>query len=65
MKYILFYTRTDVFGGEELLKDAAVPYTVSPTPDRMGVFCGLCLKIEDKDAQAAEQALNIKLHKLI
>lgn len=65
MRHFLFYTRTDVYSAEELLQAADIPYRILPTPDRMGIFCGLCIGISEENVNKAEKALQIKLYKLV
>ncbi|GEM_PF-5231861 len=64
MKHILVYTRTDVYSAEEQLRAAGIDYRIVPTPERMGTFCGLCLRIQDDTVPQAEELLKDILHKI-
>ena len=45
--YLVFYSTSDVFKGEELLKNASVKCLVVPTPVQDKAYCGVCLKIDN------------------
>lgn len=44
---IAFYSTSDVFAGEEKLKNAEIECKVVPTPVTDKAYCGVCLETED------------------
>lgn len=46
--HIVFFSTTDVFQGEELLKEAGVECEIVPTPVQDKAYCGVCLKVNDE-----------------
>lgn len=47
--YIVFYSTSNVFKAEELLKLSKIECQVVPTPASDRAYCGVCLKV-DKDS---------------
>ncbi len=46
MVYVMFYSTSNVFRAEELLKKANVECTVVPTPATDRAYCGVCLRVD-------------------
>ena len=44
---IAFYSTSDVFAGEEKLKNVGIECKVVPTPVTDKAYCGVCLETED------------------
>ena len=44
--YVMFYSTSNVFRAEELLKKANIECMVVPTPATDRAYCGVCLKVD-------------------
>lgn len=44
--YIVFYSTSNVFKAEEILKQSNIECQVVPTPASDRAYCGVCLKVE-------------------
>ena len=45
--YIVFFSTSDVFKAEELLKKSDIKCEIVPTPATDRAYCGVCVKIEN------------------
>lgn len=49
--HLVFYSTTNVFRAEEILKNVGVPCQVVPTPVQDKAYCGVCVETEDENAK--------------
>jgi hypothetical protein len=57
-EYVFSFGRTlDAIMGEKCLMDAGIPVMVMPMPAFAGSRCGICLRIEPENFEAAEKLL--------
>lgn len=47
----------DALAAEAVLKEAGIPVIVIPSPRELGEICGIAMRIEPGDSEAAERAL--------
>ena len=47
--YVMFFSTSNVFRAEELLNQAKIKCEVVPTPATDRAYCGVCLKVDDKE----------------
>jgi len=47
---IVFYSTSDVFEGEELLKNNNIECSIVPTPVTDKAYCGVCIECDEKKA---------------
>lgn len=47
----------DTLEGEDVLRAAGVPAVTIPSPRELGELCGIALRVEPADGDAAERAL--------
>ena len=45
--YVVFYSTSNVFRAEELLKEHGVACSVVPTPATDRAYCGVCIAVEN------------------
>ncbi len=43
--YVVFYSTSDVFRAEELMKKQGMNCSIVPTPATDRAYCGVCLKL--------------------
>lgn len=55
--FFVFYNTYDVFVAEEKLQSRGIVAEVVPTPVQDKAYCGVCIRIADKDRDNAIQAL--------
>ena len=53
MKHLVFYRTNDVFLAEERLQAANVEVEVVPTPVQDKAYCGVCVRVTDKEIDRA------------
>lgn len=44
MKYLVFYSTSDVFAAEEVLNNNKISCEIVPTPVTDKAYCGVCIK---------------------
>lgn len=59
--HIVFYSTSDVFKSEEILKQRNIVCTVVPTPVLDKAYCGVCLETQELDAQSFLQGLDFEV----
>lgn len=56
--YLVFYRTNDVFEAEEILQGHGITPEITATPVQDKAYCGVCLKIADKDIDSATKSLH-------
>ncbi len=59
--YIAFYSTSDVFDGEEKLKEKHIECKIVPTPVTDKAYCGVCIQSEDDRALAELDGMEFKV----
>jgi len=54
---ILLYATSHAIRAEKILKQAGIPPKMIPVPRHLSSSCGVCIRIERSDREAAHQAL--------
>lgn len=54
---VLFYSTSYALRAERVLAEAGIPCKLIPVPRHLSSDCGVCVRIERADQQAALQAL--------
>ena len=54
---ILVHSTSHAIRGEKLLQKADVPHKLIPVPRQLSSDCGICIRVEREDAEAALRAL--------
>ena len=49
--HIVFYSTSDVFKAEEILKNKNIECKVVPTPVQDKAYCGVCVETQDETAK--------------
>lgn len=55
--YLVFYRTSDVFEVEEILQSYNIATDIVPTPVQDKAYCGVCVKIAEKDLNLATNYL--------
>lgn len=55
--HLIFYRTSDVFEAEEILQRYDITTEIVPTPVQDKAYCGICIRIKNKDMDSATKYL--------